>query len=123
VPLLRWLTGTTLGAGGLALGVWAWRCLGTARFVGAGGEPPALVLGGPYRYVRHPFYAGVLACFLGAAIGTGTPPMIGLLAAAGIAVAAVVPFEERRLLARFGEAYRRYRLAAPALLPRRRCSR
>lgn len=81
-----------------------------------------LVVSGPYARVRHPLYLGTLA------IGAG------FLAAAGPAVAAVglplfglfffayyLPYKERgeaaRLEHHFGERYRAYRTAVPALLP------
>jgi protein-S-isoprenylcysteine O-methyltransferase Ste14 len=34
-------------------------------------EDPELVTGGPYRYVRHPIYGGIMLAMLGTAIGAG----------------------------------------------------
>ena len=42
-----------------------------------------------------------------------------LLAAGIITTGLGIPAEERRLAARFGEAYQRYRQAVPALIPLR----
>lgn len=78
-----------------------------------------LVTNGPYRWVRHPLYtAGIL---LFASMGLIAANWFILLCAAAAAVAirfAVVPREERELIEKFGEEYRRYRDGTGALLPR-----
>jgi len=60
------LVGTTISAGGVLLTLWALWTLGPAF-----GIVPAdrgLVTGGPYRYIRHPMYAGALLNTLPAVI-------------------------------------------------------
>ena len=77
-----------------------------------------LVDEGPYRFVRHPLYVSYCTFLVGLAIVSGAW-------AAGVFVAVVViPFiaakacrEERELLARLGDEYRRYRERVPALVP------
>lgn len=70
-----------------------------------------------YRYVRHPLYVGLL---LGLWI---VPAMTAgrLLFAVGLSVYILIgiAFEERDLLAQFGERYRHYRAEVGMLLPRR----
>lgn len=70
-----------------------------------------------YRYVRHPLYLGLLLSLW------SVPRMTAgrLLFALGLSVYILtgIAFEERDLLAQFGERYRRYRAQVGMLLPRR----
>jgi len=63
------------------LGLWGWsaRTAGSRRLSLAFSDdaPKALITGGPYRIVRHPFYAAYLLYWLAG----GLPPAIGLLPA------------------------------------------
>jgi protein-S-isoprenylcysteine O-methyltransferase Ste14 len=83
-------------------------------------QDATLVTHGPYRYVRHPFYA--TAGLLIAAIALLSAN--AAIAAAGVLVllllAVRTPNEERRLLAKFGEPYRAYREATGAVIPKLR---
>jgi protein-S-isoprenylcysteine O-methyltransferase Ste14 len=80
-----------------------------------------LVLAGPYRFVRNPMATGGIAQGIGVGLWLGSPAVV-LYALTGAVLwhVAVRPGEERDLLARFGEAYARYRAATPLWLPRRR---
>jgi protein-S-isoprenylcysteine O-methyltransferase Ste14 len=81
------------------------------------GAPARLVTGGPYRLTRNPMYLGMGCLHLGVAAMRGAP-----LAAALVAVPLallhrlVIPAEERRLLAAFGEAYASYCATVPRWL-------
>jgi protein-S-isoprenylcysteine O-methyltransferase Ste14 len=78
-------------------------------------EPPKLVTGGLYRYMRHPLYtAGLLFIWL-------NPVMTWNLLALNIGLTAYIIigayFEERKLLREFGETYRVYKSKTPMLIP------
>jgi protein-S-isoprenylcysteine O-methyltransferase Ste14 len=77
-----------------------------------------LVTNGPYRFVRHPFYDSV-ALWLGACGVVAANWFI--LAGSTVVIALLVlrtTREEERLVARFGEAYRRYMSQTGRFLPR-----
>jgi protein-S-isoprenylcysteine O-methyltransferase Ste14 len=103
---------------GLLVTVWARRHLGrnwsgtiTVK------EEHSLVRGGPYRYVRHPIYSGLILALIGTVIGIGD--WRALIGAALIAVSFAIKlsFEERMLAPVFGEQLVRYRAEVPALFP------
>ena len=105
------LTGIEL----VAWAVWTWRSM----FVGHGVlEDQELVTRGAYALVRHPTYLGGLLVWAGLALAF-LDPLAALVA--GLYVLPVyllyLRAEERMLLESFGDPYRRYRTAVPALLP------
>ena len=76
-----------------------------------------LISGGPYRWVRHPIYSGLLLAIAGSAVVRGE--WRGLLALV-IAFAALwrkLKLEERWLGEAFGEQYAAYRARVYALVP------
>ena len=109
--------GAIMFASGLALAIWARVYLGRNW-----GMPmtqkaePELVTSGPYRFVRHPIYSGLLAGGLGTALVTN---LIGL-----IIVAILVGYfyycasvEEKNLTETFPTVYPAYRNSTKMLLP------
>jgi protein-S-isoprenylcysteine O-methyltransferase Ste14 len=115
--LILGAVGALLFACGIALAVWARLNLGrnwgmpTSQRV-----DPELVTSGPYRFVRHPIYSGLLIAMLGTALVNN---LLGL-----IVVAALVAYfyycgtvEERNLTATFPKAYPEYRSRTKMLIP------
>ena len=109
--------GALLFACGIALAVWArlhlgrnWGMPTTQR------AEPELVTSGPYRFVRHPIYTGLLTAILGTALVNN---LLGL-----IVVAVLLAYfyysgtvEERNLAVAFPKAYPEYRSRTKMLIP------
>jgi len=77
-----------------------------------------LITSGIRARVRHPIYLGHLCEVLGWCVGTGLVPLYALAAFAIISGALMIALEDRELEARFGDQYRAYRRAVPAIIPR-----
>jgi protein-S-isoprenylcysteine O-methyltransferase Ste14 len=109
--------GAVLFTCGIVLAVWARLHLGrnwgmpmTQR------AEPELVTSGPYRFVRHPIYSGLLLAMLGTAL---VDNLLGL-----VVVAVLVAYfyysgtvEERNLAATFPKTYPEYRSSTKMLIP------
>ena len=74
-----------------------------------------------YRYVRHPLYLGLLLTFWSVPVMTAGRLLFALGSSAYILIG--IAFEERDLLAQFGERYRAYREQVGMLIPRARSPR
>ncbi len=109
-PTARGLSGLILVLAGTAVRLWA---MGYRTKTGHFAED------GPYRWVRHPLYAGTLALWLGFFVLAGVPVWGGILF--GLIAAGVhgpqVHFEEEYLQGLFGEAYADYARRVPRWLP------
>jgi protein-S-isoprenylcysteine O-methyltransferase Ste14 len=109
--------GTVLFATGLGLAVWARLHLGRNWGMPTSQRAePELVTSGPYRFIRHPIYTGLLIAMLGTAL---VDNLLGL-----IVVAVLVAYfyycgtvEERNLAATFPQAYPEYRSRTKMLIP------
>jgi protein-S-isoprenylcysteine O-methyltransferase Ste14 len=77
-----------------------------------------LIRSGPYRIVRHPIYAGMLAMYLATALirSPWIPAAIGfVLMIAGTEIR--VHIEDGLLASRFGERFRQFKASTPAYVP------
>jgi protein-S-isoprenylcysteine O-methyltransferase Ste14 len=124
-PLTPWperaaWAGLVLAIAGVALAVWSRRTLQTNFTVTLGIKSDhRLITEGPYRRVRHPIYTGFLMQFAGGALLYNSGVTLVLLALLFCLLFYWQSVEEEKLLEqRFGDAYRRYRMAAGRLLPR-----
>lgn len=74
--------------------------------------------GGPYRWVRHPGYAGSIAVWVGAALAFHSWPAAAAVAALMLAAYGWrICSEERMLVEHFGDAYRDYQARSRRLVP------
>jgi protein-S-isoprenylcysteine O-methyltransferase Ste14 len=109
--------GAVVFIGGIALAIWSRIQLGRNW-----GMPmtqkaePELVTSGPYRFVRHPIYSGLLAGLLGTALVTN---LIGLIVVAilGAYFYYCASVEEQNLTATFPTIYPAYRTSTKMLIP------
>lgn len=110
--------GATLTASGLLFSVWARRHLG-ANWSGSVTikHDHELICSGPYAFVRHPIYSGLLLAFFGCALARGE--WWTLLAVLFVLWSLwwKLRIEEKWMTERFGDAYTVYRNRVAALIP------
>jgi protein-S-isoprenylcysteine O-methyltransferase Ste14 len=121
VPRTDWLelAGVALTYAGAAIAIWARFILAdnwSARISLKVGHQ--LIRSGPYAYLRHPIYGGVLLAVLGTALQVGE--WRGLLAILMVTISFTMKAkrEEAYMNAEFGESYAHYRQSTGFLLPK-----
>ena len=77
-----------------------------------------LITSGIRTRVRHPIYLAHLCELLGWSLGSGLAAVYALTAFAVITGVVMIRHEDRELEERFGEFYRKYKRAVPAIIPR-----
>jgi len=112
-------TGIFLTWLGVAVAIWARYCLGqywSARVTLKEGH--RLIQSGPYAYVRHPIYTGMLLAMIGTALVVGEWRGILAVALALAAHSHKAIREEALLAGEFGNEYAEYRQHTGFLFPR-----
>jgi protein-S-isoprenylcysteine O-methyltransferase Ste14 len=71
---------------------------------------------GPYRYVRHPIYAGLLLSAASRAASSGNRATVAAFAALAALLSAKARFEEEQMMTRF-PGYRDYAARTPRFVP------
>ena len=109
--------GLTICASGLAFATWArlhlGRNWGLPMSLKEGHE---LVMTGPYRYVRHPIYTGILAALLGSALVAGPLWFIVFLIFCPYFIFSAT-VEEKLMMRQFPNEYPEYRKRTNRLIP------
>ncbi|WP_147341230.1 methyltransferase family protein [Actinomadura logoneensis] len=126
VPVVEWhlgtgvfLAATAIMLAGLAVRFWAIATLG--RFFRSSvhvQEGHRVVSGGPYRYVRHPSYTGLMLIFVGIALSFGNIVALAIfLVGVSVAMLIRIRVEERVLSEELGDAYREFARTRARLIP------
>jgi protein-S-isoprenylcysteine O-methyltransferase Ste14 len=132
LPLLAWFNkrilsqdlwakaaGIALTATGVLFAIWARLYLGRnwsgTVTVKVGHE---LVRSGPYRWVRHPIYSGLLIAVSGTAIELGQLSGIFSIVLVYVGLRLKLRIEEQFMTEVFGSEYDEYRRTTGALIPR-----
>ena len=119
-PLSLWLVqlGAALTFIGIAFAIWArvwiagnWSSDVTLK------RDHELIVDGPYAFVRHPIYTGILIALLGTGLAVGEWRALLAVVLAGAAFWRKLGIEEAVMRRQFGEAYARYAERVPALIP------
>ncbi len=112
------ISGAALTALGLAVSVWArvmlgrnWSATPTIK------EGHDLIQAGPYRFVRHPIYTGLLLAIFGTCLANGRVRDLVIFAAITLILIGKLLTEESLMLRQFPEAYPTYRKRTKALIP------
>jgi protein-S-isoprenylcysteine O-methyltransferase Ste14 len=104
---------------GLLLRVWAIASLGAAfRTTVEIDEDQRLVDRGPYRWVRHPSYTGLMLITSGYGVVSATwPSLAAAIALPLVVLARRIQIEEQALVASMGDSYRHYQARTKRLIP------
>lgn len=105
--------------GGILLvlsGYLAWA--GLAIVFGEKRETPAVIRKGVFGVVRHPIYVSEILLYIGFLLFSLSFAAAGVLCVGIIFLHYISRYEERLLLARFGEEYRAYMRDVPMWIPR-----
>jgi protein-S-isoprenylcysteine O-methyltransferase Ste14 len=118
----RWpvfVVGLVLMWAGIVVRQWAISVLGRFFTVDVRVQSGQVVVDrGPYRWVRHPSYTGMIVTFVGVGLALGNWLSLALLLVvptAGLIVR--IHVEERTLTEALGEPYRRFAAGRPRLFP------
>ena len=125
---LAWLPAAILFADGFYLYAMSGKGFSTQQLGGlpevhANHRDQRLVTGGIRARVRHPVYLAHLCEMLAWSVGTGLVVCWALTAFAMITGATMIRMEDKELAQRFGDAFRQYRQAVPAVFPKLKAKR
>jgi len=111
--------GAFLGVVGVAVAIWARRTLaGNWSSSVTFKHDHQLIVNGPYGWVRHPIYTGILLMMLGTALSLGRlDSILGFVLRYFYYVFSKIKTEENILTQHFSKAYPAYQKRTKALIP------
>jgi protein-S-isoprenylcysteine O-methyltransferase Ste14 len=116
--LAAYRIGLSLLIAGLAFAIWARVHLGSnwsgTVSIKQGHE---LIRSGPYAFVRHPIYTGLITALLGTTVASGTVHAVIGLAIIIVSLVRKSRTEEEFMRETFPGEYQRYSAQVPALIP------
>jgi protein-S-isoprenylcysteine O-methyltransferase Ste14 len=80
-------------------------------------EQHALVVKGPYRFVRHPIYTGLILAFIGTGLALDKGIWFFMVVLIFVSYFLKIRVEERLMMETFPEEYPEYRRRVKALIP------
>lgn len=116
------ITGIIFLVAGTLLHIWTGKLLGLWGLVGlpeiSSKIKSKLVADGPFSIVRHPTYLAHTVMFFGIFLITETAA-VGIITLLDFVLvnAIIIPLEDRELLKRFGEDYKKYKERVPGFFP------
>jgi protein-S-isoprenylcysteine O-methyltransferase Ste14 len=108
---------------GMLLQLWTLRLLGAPGIMGLPEVTPLvesiIITTGPFSVIRHPTYASHTIMYTGMFLITGVIA-VGVITLLDLLIinTVVIPLEDRELVERFGDEYRKYKKKVPAFIPR-----
>jgi protein-S-isoprenylcysteine O-methyltransferase Ste14 len=122
IPFARWpifIVGLVLMCAGIGVRQWSVALLGEFFTVDVRVHPDQVVVErGPYRWVRHPSYTGMVITFVGIGVALGNwAALIALAVVPTVGLVARIRVEERALMEGIGEPYRRFAASRARLIP------
>jgi protein-S-isoprenylcysteine O-methyltransferase Ste14 len=110
-----------IGLYGMGFLLMAWALIRLGRNYQAGGSDPracdGMVMGGPYRLVRHPMYAAALVISLGLACVVQSLALFSVFCIYLVLILLLIPAEEEGLRRAYGEQYVAYQQRVKRLFP------
>jgi protein-S-isoprenylcysteine O-methyltransferase Ste14 len=106
-------------AAGIAIRWWAIIALGHFFTIDVRVQPDQKVVdSGPYQWVRHPSYTGLIVFFVGLGLALSNWLSLALLVIVpGAGLAVRIKAEEQALLTSLGEPYRQFCASRPRVFP------
>jgi len=77
-----------------------------------------LIMTGPYHFIRHPIYSGMILWSIGLGVFTANSMFILLAILTIVWTLLRIPREEKMMIAQFGDAYRQYMQKTGRILPK-----
>jgi len=109
---ILYVTGCLLMAGALMTLGWNYQLGGSAPR-----PEDRLIVRGPYKLIRHPMYTAAVIISLGLAWLVQSWALVGVFLIYAALVLLLIPFEEERLCATYGDAYGAYQRRTRKLIP------